>query len=180
MSAAGRDEGRAAARPGLTYPEVGATRAGPLPGGYRHLHVRHRLGPGDLGAVGRALLTWRVHAAARVLVDADAPVADVGVDVRTRLGVGPLRLVVPCRVVWAETGERAVGFGYGSLPGHPFVGEEAFRVERDDDGVLWFVVDAFSRPAWAWLVPLARAVPVVQHAYLRLLAHGARRLARAG
>ena len=167
-------------RSALTYPEVAATRTGPLPAGYRHLHVRHRLGRGDLGVVGRGLLSWDVHAAAHVTVQANAPVADVGVDVRTVLGAGPLRLVVPCRVGWVAGGERAAGFGYGSLPGHPFVGEESFRVERDDDGVLWFVVDAFSRPAWRWLVPLAWAVPLVQHTYLRLLAHGARRLVRAG
>lgn len=179
MPAPTRGQG-SAGRPDLTYPEVAATRGGPLPAGYRHLHVRHRLGAGDLDVVGRGLLAWRVHAAAHVTVHADAPVADVGVDVRTHLGAGPLRLVVPCRVVWAEAGERAIGFGYGSLPGHPFTGEESFRVERDEAGVLWFVVDAFSRPVWRWLVPLARAVPLVQRAYLRLLAHGARRLARAG
>lgn len=178
MPARTRDEGTAG-RPGLTYPEVAATHRGPLPAGYRHLQVRHRLGPGDLDVVGRGLLAWRVHAAAHVTVHAGAPVADVGVDVRTHLGAGPLRLVVPCRVVWVETGGHTVGFGYGSLPGHPFTGEESFRVERDDAGVLWFVVDAFSRPAWRWLVPLAWAVPLVQHGYLRLLAHGARRLARA-
>lgn len=166
--------------PGLTYPEVGATRSGPLPTGYRHLHVRHRLGSGDLDAVGSALLTWRVHAAARVTVHADAPEAAVGVRVRTMLGVGPARLVVPCEVVWAEHGGHRVGFGYGSVAGHPFVGEESFVVERDDDGVLWFVVDAFSRPAWPALVPVRWAVPVVQHVYLRVLAAGARRLTRRG
>ena len=31
---------------GLTYAEVGATQAGPLPDGYRHLRVRHLLMPG--------------------------------------------------------------------------------------------------------------------------------------
>lgn len=165
-------------RAALTYPEAGATRSGPLPSGYRHLHVRHRLGPGDLDLVGGALLTWGVHAAAHVTVRADAPRAEPGVRVRTSLGVRPLRVVVPCEVVWAETAATWTGFGYGSLPGHPFVGEEAFRVERDAAGVLWFAVDAFSRPAWRALAPVAPAVPVVQHAYLRVLALGARRLTR--
>ena len=38
------------------------------------------------------------------------------------------------------------GFAYGTLPGHPEQGEEAFVVRLMDDGVVRFDVVAFSRP----------------------------------
>jgi uncharacterized protein (UPF0548 family) len=38
------------------------------------------------------------------------------------------------------------GFAYGTLPGHPESGEEAFVVERGDDGTVGLDVRAFSRP----------------------------------
>ena len=55
----------------FTYPEVGATRTGDRPAGYRHLTVRRRLSrhahpPQDLERLGEQLLSWQVHAAARV------------------------------------------------------------------------------------------------------------------
>jgi uncharacterized protein (UPF0548 family) len=55
---------------------------------------------------------------------------------------------------------RRVGFAYGTLPGHPESGEEAFVIEhvQDDDVVLH--ITAFSRPA-TWYArlggPAARA-----------------------
>ena len=159
-----------------TYAEVGATRDGVRPPGYRWLNVRHRLGRGDVAGVGEALLTWRLHAAAGITLAADAPRAAPGVGAEARLGIGPLRLPAPCRVVWVEEGARRYGFGYGTLPGHVFVGEEAFTVERDADGVVWFVVQAFSRPA-RWPLQLARpAVALGQRAFVGRLAAGARSL----
>lgn len=38
------------------------------------------------------------------------------------------------------------GFAYGTLPGHVECGEERFLVECDDDGTVWYDVQAFSRP----------------------------------
>ncbi|GEK22563.1 YndJ family transporter [Cellulomonas xylanilytica] len=167
--------------PGLTYAEIGATQAGRLPQGYRHLRVRHLLMSGattlDLASVGDALLRWRVHEAALVQVLPDGPEAVPGLRVVSRPGAGPVSLPVPCEVVWVERTTDRVGFAYGTLPGHPFRGEEAFTVERDDAGDLWFVVTAFSVPD-RWWVRLAGPLTVVgQRLYLRVLARGARRLA---
>lgn len=39
------------------------------------------------------------------------------------------------------------GFAYGTLPGHPESGEEAFILDRHDDETTTFTVVAFSRPA---------------------------------
>jgi uncharacterized protein (UPF0548 family) len=43
--------------------------------------------------------------------------------------------------------ESRYGFAYGTLPGHPERGEEAFHVVRTGDGEVSFEVVAFSRPA---------------------------------
>ncbi|MEO3776898.1 DUF1990 domain-containing protein [Micromonospora sp. B11E3] len=151
--------------PELTYPEVGATRADRLPAGYRHLRHRRRLPDGCFPVAAEAVLSWRLHRSAGVRVRTDAPRAAATVAVTPGLGLGPLRLWGPCEVVWAEEGDRRAGFGYGTLPGHPARGEEAFVVARDDAGAVWFEVRAFSRPD-RWLMraagPLGRAV---QHGY---------------
>lgn len=166
----------------FTYAEVGATARDELPPGYAHLRARHHLGQGgqdDLERVGEALLSWRVHARARVLLTTSAPAAAVGVRVTTRLGVGRLRLVEPCEVIWVERSDARVAFGYGTLPGHVFTGEEAFAIERDADG-LWFAAVAFSRPVVWWARALRPLVPAFQHAYLAWLARGARAVLTSG
>ncbi|TDB75616.1 DUF1990 family protein [Micromonospora sp. KC723] len=160
----------------LTYPQVGATRAATLPAGWHHLRHRYRLPDGCFTTAAEAVLTWRLHRTAGVRMRTDAPRAAPGVRVTPGLGVGPLRIWGPCEVVWVESGERRAGFGYGTLPGHPEHGEEAFLVTRDDNGAVWFEVAAFSRPA-VWFMraagPLGRAV---QHGYAHWLARTLRRL----
>ncbi len=71
---------------------------------------------------------------------------------------------------------RRRGFAYGTLPGHPESGEEAFIVEQHDDDSVTFTITAFSRPA-TWLArlggPLGRAVQDrVTARYLRALPAG--------
>ena len=53
-------------------------------------------------------------------------------------------------------------------------------IEHDDSGDLWFGVTAFSVPAVRWVRLLGPAVVAGQRLYLRLLAHGARRVLRGG
>jgi uncharacterized protein (UPF0548 family) len=173
-----RDTGGQRVLSPLTYPEVGATRDGPLPAGYRHLRYRTPLGAGVFDVAADAVLTWRMHRAAGVRVTASAPRAEVGVTLVSGLGVGPLRLNAPSEVVWVVDDGRRAGFGYGSLAGHPARGEEAFLVERGDDGQVWFSVTAFSRPA-GWLMRGAGPAAVaVQHAYVRRCGAVLRRLCR--
>jgi len=77
------------------------------------------------------------------------------------------RVTAPARVVYVIDEPRRKGFAYGTLPGHPESGEEAFIVELDDDGSVWLRLRAFSRPAslfW-WLgYPVLR---IVQEFYTR-------------
>jgi uncharacterized protein (UPF0548 family) len=168
----------------LTYAPVGATRAragaawarAGVPQGYRVLHVRHRVARGG-GETARAALaddlrTWRVHREAGVRLRVAGP-ATPGARVVTLLGRGPATLHAPCRVVWVDD----QGFGYGTLPGHPVEGEEAFRaVLRDGD--VWLEVEAYSRLAWAWARVLGPVMPIGQRLYVRVLARAARRLHR--
>ena len=128
----------------FTYEPVGATRGSTYPPGFHHLVVRSELGRGDAAFAHAAdrLMTWRMHTGAGLRVAASAErVAEGGV-VRCRLGPLP----VPCRVVWVVDEPDRVGFGYGTLPGHPEAGEEAFVVSRDAGGVVTLTVSAYSRP----------------------------------
>lgn len=148
----------------LTYPEVGATRAlafdgAPPPAGYRYLYRRIRLdhGPEAFAAAREVVRGWGMQrrAGARVYPP-DTPPRD-GLTVLVTAGIGPVPVTAPCRVVWTVDGTvdgaEWSGFGYGTLPGHPVSGEEAFLVHRDQADDVWCTILAFSRPA-AWYAKL--------------------------
>jgi uncharacterized protein (UPF0548 family) len=90
-----------------------------------------------------------MHEAAGLTPVASATRAAPGVTVTSQLRLGPVRISAPCQVVWADDDPDAgqAGFGYGTLPGHPESGEEAFVLTRGADDVVWLTVRAFSRPA---------------------------------
>ncbi|MGN6324645.1 DUF1990 family protein [Pseudolysinimonas sp.] len=101
-----------------------------------------------------------------------APLLRPGDTARLRMPFWPR--AIPARVVYVvdEPGRR--GFAYGTLPGHPERGEEAFIVERLADDSVWLVIRAFSRPAGllVWLgAPVARLLQAIYTArYERALA----------
>jgi uncharacterized protein (UPF0548 family) len=74
-----------------------------------------------------------------------APVEEGGTVVVSR-SFGPVLLVAPCRIVYTTATATRFGFAYGTLPGHPEQGEEAFHVSFEDGQVVAEIV-AFSRPA---------------------------------
>ncbi|GIF09150.1 DUF1990 family protein [Actinoplanes siamensis] len=149
----------------LTYPQIGLTRTGPLPDGYRHLRHRTRLGSGEavFAAAGEAVLTFRMHRATGARIRTEAPRATPGV--RLSIGLGPVS--APCEVVWTTQEKDRIGFGYGTLPGHPAIGEEAFVVERDERDRVWFAVTAFSRPGGTLMRLAGPLAVLLQHAYAR-------------
>jgi uncharacterized protein (UPF0548 family) len=134
----------------LTYSEVGAT-ASELPAHYHHLVRRVMIGRGHQVFADAAadLAGWRVQLRAGLTVSASAPIAIPGGVVVLSLGVGPLRLGAPCRVIYAIDEARRRGFSYGTLPGHPESGEEAFIIEHHADDAVSFTITAFSRPSSA-------------------------------
>jgi uncharacterized protein (UPF0548 family) len=160
---------RALAAAPFTYDDVGASQSGPLPPGYAH--AEHEVvvgsGPADFERAVAAVFDWRAQRATGLRVRATGSPREPGTVVVLTAGLRRLGYDIPCRVVWAQTDGPRQGFGYGSLPGHPESGEEAFVVERRDDGTVVFRTRVFSRLA----SPLARlGGPVsraVQQAALR-------------
>ena len=137
----------------FTYPEVGATRAAlldgaTLPDGYDHVR-RHVPIKAAFSVAAAALARWEPQRGAGLKVRTDAERAGLGVRFASGLGAGPLRLWVPCEIVWEVDEPGRYGFGFGTLAGHPERGEEAFLVS-EADGAVWFDVLAFSRPARWW------------------------------
>lgn len=130
----------------LVAADAGSTEV--WPAGYRRVFHRIRVGYGEqvFSRLAAGILHWDIQrkAGLRPVSDGDA---SIGVKVVCGFGWGPFRLPVPCQVVWSENSERFAGFGYGTLPGHPAKGEEAFVAEMTDDGEVYFSVLAFSTPA---------------------------------
>lgn len=137
-----------------TYPEVGRTKAD-LPAGYKTFRRTVLLPAGtSLDTAAGDLRTWRVQRSAGLRVTASETRIESGTVVE--LGVGPITLA-PCRVVYVIDEPDRQGFAYGTLPGHPERGEEAFLLDRHDDATTTFTVVAFSRPA-SFLAKLAGPV----------------------
>jgi len=139
---------------------------GTLPAGYRHDRWSADLGPYSAAAFDRAagaLLTWRVQAGAGMTVVPGGIVCDGDTfALVVRLPLFGYVLAAGRVVRLIDEPDRA-GFAYGTLPGHPEQGEEAFTVARRD-GRLVFEITAFSRPRH----PLARiGAPVTRLLQLR-------------
>lgn len=162
----------------FTYPEVGATRA-TLPVGYHWFRYRRPIGHGRalFDRAATHILDFGMQKGVGIFQRADTDTARTGTALTVRLGIGPLGITAPCRVVYVLDEPDRRGFAYGTLPGHPEVGEELFAVEYDpaDDTVYGSVV-AFSRPS-TWYVRIGG--PVVRliqrwfaHRYLGTLPVG--------
>ncbi len=97
-----------------------------------------------------------------------------GDSARLLAGFGFVRLPAPVRVIYVIEESDRCGFAYGTLPGHPESGEEAFVLERTDDGSVWLTIRSISRPSsWPWwvLYPALRlAQAIATRRYLRALA----------
>ncbi len=158
-------------RPGqgeLTYPQRGLTQrlddGGSWPAGYARVKHRVRVGHGGeaYGRLARGILDWGIQRGAGLTVAA-VPAASASMRAGGRVvcgfGLARVRLPVPCEVVWVEkptavvvlpdgqTRPQRSGFGYGTLPGHPASGEEAFIARIEADGSVHFDVLAFSKPS---------------------------------
>jgi uncharacterized protein (UPF0548 family) len=121
-------------------------------------------------------VTWKLHRRAGLQIPAQTERASVGLEVTPTLGFGPIKVAAPCRVVAVVQDEYRIGFAYGTLPGHPESGEEAFVVECDPSGTdseIRLRVVAFSRHARWWSKlggPVSRRMQdVMTDRYLRAL-----------
>ncbi|ETZ90540.1 hypothetical protein L829_4125 [Mycobacteroides abscessus MAB_030201_1075] len=89
-------------------------------------------------------------------------------------GWGPLVVHEPVRIVAVVDTDTRRGFAYGTLPGHPVSGEEAFIVHRDADGAVFLTLRSLTRPApsglWRRIFPvLLLAQKAFRRRYLRSL-----------
>jgi uncharacterized protein (UPF0548 family) len=132
----------------LTYHEVGAT-AGDLPAGYHQLSRSATIGHGRqvFSEASDAVRHWQVQRRAGLQVAASSPSVAADAVLILGIGIGPLRILAPCRVVYVLEEPRRSGFAYGTLAGHPESGEEAFIIEHHRTDAVSFTITAFSRPA---------------------------------
>jgi uncharacterized protein (UPF0548 family) len=132
-----------------TYPDVGATMAGGQPEGYHYHQHETILGHGfeAFGRAVRGLKAWEAHRGPGIRIFPKGQDITTGATVVVTLGSARVALAAPCRIVSVIDQETRWGFAYGTLPGHPEQGEEAFVVSLAPDGTVRFQIDAFSRPA---------------------------------
>lgn len=128
-----------------SYTEVGAT-ASSLPAGYAHLEQSVSLPADVFSLAAERLMTWQVHEGAGLRVRASGRRVHPDDVAEMFLGPGRFGIRALCRVAYVIEEPDRIGFGYGTLRGHPESGEEAFVIERID-GAARFTVRAFSRPA---------------------------------
>ena len=131
----------------VTYDHVGATLTGRMPEGYRHDRYEIEL-PARPDAFGRGVAgirTWAPHLGAGLTVAPGHP-PELGATVALGAPLGPITAVAVCRIVALVDEPDRCGFAYGTLPGHPEQGEEAFLIERRASEAVFKIV-VFSRPA---------------------------------
>lgn len=161
----------------VTYAPVGSTLEGEAtPEGYRATKRDVVLGSGAevFARVAAATMRWQIQRRSGIrvrIIPATPAAGHVGDDARLEVGdVAVMRVPlwpfdVPCSVVATLDEPRRVGFAYGTLPGHPEAGEEAFIVEHGDDDAVVLRIRAFSRPA-SWIFRLGYpAVLLMQRIY---------------
>lgn len=142
----------------LTYSTVGMTLGwAPTPDGYNE-HMSERVvghGKEVFDKVGYALMHWEINRKAGFQVQAQHEVVREGERVGVVLPVFPfIGVSAICKVVGVIAEGDRTGFAYGTLPGHPQQGEEAFVLEHREDDSVVMTVRAISKPA-AWFVKLA-------------------------
>ncbi len=132
----------------LTYRDVGVSLQGAVPPGFHALHRESIIGrgAGTFASAREALLGWEVQRRSGVRVSSTARIVAEGAEAVVSIGVGRFRIGGPVRVVVLIDEPTRAGFAYGTLRGHPEIGEESFIVELDHDGTVRFVVAGFSRP----------------------------------
>ena len=132
----------------LTYSDVGCTLTGEQPAGFHHDQRSVVLGRGSrpFRRAVEGLQTWQAHRLPGVRVFPEHAEIRSGTMVVVTIGTPLFALAAPCRIVEVVDDPARWGFAYGTLPGHPEQGEEAFVVSMGDDEEVRFEVTAFSRP----------------------------------
>lgn len=154
---------------GLSYEAVGATApdepdwvAGP-----HRFQTTISIGHGEepWAASRDAVLNWAVKTRSGFRVDGGPQQVALGQDYDLVFQLGPVAIREPVRVVAVvDTSDRS-GFAYGTRPGHPVSGEEAFIVHRDPHGAVHFTLRSITMPAPGWRRLTFPAFRVAQRAF---------------
>jgi uncharacterized protein (UPF0548 family) len=126
------------------YDHVGSTLATAPPG--IGAHRESLTACGTLAEARAAMDAWAPHTGIRGRVIPVIPPA-LGETVCVIVPFGPVEMCVPDRIVAVVDEPDAVGFAYGTLPGHPERGEELFMAESVLDGRLRLSVTVHAVPA---------------------------------
>lgn len=146
-----------------TYAEVGSTLSGAAAPDFA---AERELGTGrDTFDRARAALRAFVPQRAVASVLPEDAVAVEGATVLIALRLGPITVVAPDRIVAVVDEADRWGFAYGTLPGHPERGEEAFEVFARPDGSVLARVAVSARPALPASSLLAPVVERVSRHY---------------
>lgn len=166
----------------VTYTSVGATLADDgmrVPAGFRPTSRDVVLGAGRdvFDRAAAATMSWQIQQRAGIRVNVlghEAEVRPLRADDVVVMRVPLWPVDVPCRVVAVVDEPTRVGFAYGTLPGHPESGEEAFLIEQLADDSVVLRIRAFSR-ASSWVFRIAYpAVLLMQSIYTRRYARALR------
>ena len=95
------------------YEHVGHTAHGQRVPGYGWMERSTQLRRTDFEGAVAELFRWQVQERAGLRVKASEAPLEVETVVLMRLGIGPLSLRIPCRVVYAIDQPRLRGFAYG-------------------------------------------------------------------
>jgi uncharacterized protein (UPF0548 family) len=131
-----------------TYADTGGTLKGHQPVGFRYDRYERVIGHGveTFEHAVSGLQGWHAHSGPGVKVFPEGAKIRAGATVIVTLGRPFMAIAAPCRIVEVVDEPDRWGFAYGTLPGHPEQGEEAFVVSMSPDTTVRFEVIAFSRP----------------------------------
>lgn len=146
----------------VTYPHVGSTLDAQVRPSVRCTARDVGTGPVAFEQAVDGLRKWlpQQNIGARVH-PADAPLLE-GTDLVVVLGLGPVTVLAPNRIVAVIDEPGRFAFAYGSLPGHPESGEESFSLEVLADGTVRFTICVDAEPATAAVRLGGPAVPWAQ------------------
>jgi uncharacterized protein (UPF0548 family) len=166
----------------VTYGSPGATLSGDRPRGFRHGRYSADLGQGPetFERAVDGLKTWQAHRLPGIRVFPEGQPIEIGATVIVTMGTARLSLAAPCRIVSLRDADASQwGFAYGTLPGHPEQGEEAFTLSMSPDETVRFEITAISRPADAMVRLSGPIERLIQARATRGYLHALQRYVRA-
>lgn len=140
----------------FSYAAVGQTRREEPVSGFDNDCNFIELGKGEAvwAAAKEAIARWKMFPGGWACIAPDNTPIREGETVAMSARVMGLWWLNSCRIVYVWDDKQHYGFAYGTLPGHVECGEELFMVEKTADGVVRYVIKAFSRPRF-WMARLA-------------------------